>query len=97
PTMDVRLVVKKGAESKRTLRLKSEETIVGRRKDCDLKIRSSEVSRRHCLLCYQDGVLFVEDLDSVNGTYLNGQRVAGREAVRPGDELEIGPIHLVPD
>jgi pSer/pThr/pTyr-binding forkhead associated (FHA) protein len=93
--MDVRLVVRKGADSERVVRLKSEETIVGRRKDCDLKIRSADVSRRHCLLSYQDGVLLVEDLDSVNGTFLNGQRVTGRQAVRPGDELEIGPICFV--
>jgi pSer/pThr/pTyr-binding forkhead associated (FHA) protein len=93
--MDVRLVVKRGGATKRALQLKSEETIVGRRQDCDLKIRSSEVSRRHCLLSYQDGILFVEDLDSVNGTYLNGRRVAGRKAARPGDELEIGPIRFV--
>jgi predicted component of type VI protein secretion system len=93
--MDVRLVVKKGANGKRTMRLKSEETIVGRRQDCDLRIRSSEVSRRHCLLSFQDGVLHVEDLDSVNGTFLNGTRIAGRKVVRPGDRLEIGPIHFV--
>jgi len=93
--MDVRLVVKKGASPGRALRLKSEETIVGRRKDCDLRIRSAEVSRRHCLLSFQDGVLHVEDLDSVNGTFLNKQRVSGRLIARPGDELEIGPIRFV--
>lgn len=93
--MDVRLVVKKGASGKRTMRLKSEETIIGRRQDCDLRIRSSEVSRRHCLLSFQDGVLHVEDLDSVNGTFLNGVRVAGRQVVRPGDRLEIGPIQFL--
>jgi len=92
--MNVRLVVKKGANGKRTMRLKSEETIVGRRPDCDLRIRSSEVSRRHCLLSFQDGVLHVEDLDSVNGTFLNGTRIAGRKVVRPGDRLEIGPIQF---
>jgi len=93
--MDVRLVVRKGASGKRTMRLKSEETIVGRRRDCDLRIRSSEVSRRHCLLSFQDGVLHVEDLDSVNGTYLNGVRVSGRQPVRPGDRLDIGPIQFL--
>src|SRR5437588_2302356 len=93
--MEVNLVVKRGASSKRVMRLKSEETIVGRRKDCDLRIRSAEVSRRHCLLSYQDGILHVEDLDSVNGTFVNHERVTGRQVVRPGDELEIGPIRFV--
>ena len=93
--MDVRLVVKKGASGKRTMRLKSEETIVGRRRDCDLRIRSSEVSRRHCLLSFQDGVVHVEDLDSVNGTFVNGVRVSGRQVVRPGDRLDVGPIQFL--
>src|SRR5437588_3284299 len=92
--MEVNLVVKRGASSKRVMRLKSEETIVGRRKDCDLRIRSAEISRRHCLLSYHDGVLHVEDLDSVNGTYVNGTRVTGRQIVRPGDILEIGPMRF---
>src|SRR5207244_4199000 len=73
----------------------SEETIVGRRRDCDLRIRSSEVSRRHCLLSFQDGVLHVEDLDSVNGTFVNGVRVSGRQVVRPGDRLDVGPIQFL--
>src|SRR5262249_19255414 len=93
--MDVRLVVKKGGATKKALRLKSEETIVGRRQDCDLRIRSSAVSRRHCLLSYHDDVLHVEDLDSVNGTYLNGARVSGRQIVKPGDLLEIGPARFI--
>jgi pSer/pThr/pTyr-binding forkhead associated (FHA) protein len=44
------------------------------------------------LLTIQQGVLAVEDLDSVNGTFLNGTRVVGKQMVRPGDQLEVGPI-----
>lgn len=93
--MEVRLVVQRGATRSRTIRLKSEETIIGRRQDCDLRIKSAEISRRHCLLSIQDGCLFVEDLDSVNGTFVNGERVSGRMAVRPGDELELGPVRFL--
>jgi pSer/pThr/pTyr-binding forkhead associated (FHA) protein len=93
--MEVRLVVDAGGSRKRAVRLKSEETIIGRRHDCDLRIKSSEVSRRHCLLSIQEGYLSVEDLDSVNGTYLNGKRISGRQIVRPGDFLEIGPVRFV--
>jgi pSer/pThr/pTyr-binding forkhead associated (FHA) protein len=90
--MDVRLVVQQGGKQKRALRLRAAETIIGRRADCDLKIKSSEVSRRHCLLTIQQGFVTVEDLDSVNGTFLNGQRVSGKQKVRPGDQLEVGPV-----
>jgi hypothetical protein len=44
------------------------------------------------MLIVQDGYLTVEDLDSVNGTLLNGQRTTGRQIVRPGDRLAIGPL-----
>jgi hypothetical protein len=39
--------------------------------------------------------LTVEDLNSSNGTFLNGERVLGSEAVRPGDHLQVGPLTFV--
>ena len=91
--MDVRLVVKKGASGKRTMRLKSEETIVGRRRDCDLRISSSEVSRRHCLFEFTGGRWHVTDLGSLNGVYVNGQRVT-HAILAEGDVLRIGGVNL---
>ena len=94
--MDVNLVMEPGTPRSRSIRLRSEQTVVGRRRDCGIRVVSREVSRRHCLLSYQNGYLSVEDLDSINGTYVNGQRIAARQMVRPGDRLEIGPaIFLV--
>jgi predicted component of type VI protein secretion system len=92
--MDVRLVLEKGKSRARLVHLRSEETIIGRRHDCDLRILSSQVSRRHCLLSIHDGYLTVEDLDSVNGTLVNGKRVAGKQPLRPGDRLEVGPLRF---
>lgn len=91
-TVDVKLVVKKGPTTTRTVQLQAEETFIGRHSDCSLRIPSAEVSRRHCLLSFHDGYLSVEDLDSVNGTFLNGERVTGKQPVRPGDLLGIGPV-----
>src|SRR5712691_8213577 len=90
--MNVILEVKRGSKKKRSLRLRSEETIVGRQSGCDLRIPSSSVSRRHCRLSFRDGYLTVEDLESSNGTYVNGEKVKGQHVVRPGDQLEIGPL-----
>jgi pSer/pThr/pTyr-binding forkhead associated (FHA) protein len=69
--------------------------IVGRRKGCGLRIPSAEVSRTHCKLSTTEGYLTVEDLDSANGTLLNGEPVTGKEIVRPGDRLQIGPATFV--
>jgi predicted component of type VI protein secretion system len=59
-----------------------------------LRIKSAEISRRHCLLSIHDGYVSIEDLDSVNGTFLNGRRVVGKQTVRPGDSLEVGPLRF---
>ncbi len=93
--MDVRLVVEKGSSKSKVLRLKSVETLIGRRQDCDLRIPSADVSRRHCLLRIIEGAVQVEDLDSVNGTFINGRRVSGRQIIRPGDNLQVGPVSFI--
>src|SRR5438105_4953682 len=93
--MDVRLVVDKGSTKQRTWELHHKETVIGRRRDCDLRILSAEVSRRHCVLIIDDGYVNLEDLDSINGTFINGSRVVGKQVVRPGDHLEIGPLEFI--
>ncbi|MBL8851677.1 MAG: FHA domain-containing protein [Planctomycetaceae bacterium] len=75
-------------------------TIVGRRRsDCDMVINHHGVSKLHCAIAKTDGLLFVRDLGSTNGTKVNGQRVM-RGALLPGDELAFGNtkfrVHLGP-
>jgi pSer/pThr/pTyr-binding forkhead associated (FHA) protein len=93
--MDVRLVFKKSHSASQVLTLPRDETLVGRQSGCDIRIPSSEVSRRHCMLRKENGVLTVEDLQSVNGTYLNGQPVVTKKVARPGDRLQIGPATFI--
>src|SRR5258708_662302 len=92
--MCVKLVVEKseGHASNAAVDLTADETVVGRHRDCGLRIPSAEVSRRHCILRVSDGVLRIEDLDSLNGCYVNGERVGGIRELHPGDRLEIGPV-----
>jgi predicted component of type VI protein secretion system len=91
--MDVKLFVEKGNTQIRVIRLRTPETLVGRSSACQVCIKAAQVSRRHCLLSYQDGRLTVQDLGGVNGTYLNGRRLAAdAEVVEPGDHLGIGPL-----
>jgi pSer/pThr/pTyr-binding forkhead associated (FHA) protein len=90
--MDVKLIITEGARRAGIIALRSEETIIGRMRGCDLRIPSSEVSRRHCRLSFRDGCLMLEDLASANGSFLNGVAVAGQQLVRPGDLLRVGPV-----
>jgi pSer/pThr/pTyr-binding forkhead associated (FHA) protein len=90
--MDVKLVITSGSRKKQVVRLRGDETIVGRQHGCDLRIPSPDVSRRHCRLAIRGDCLVVEDLASSNGSFINGVRIEGEELLRPGDVLAVGPI-----
>lgn len=90
--MDVRLVVEQGRRRLRVVRLRGPATRIGRARGSGVRIPSAEVSRQHCVLRVEDGLVTVEDLDSVNGTFLNGEAVVGCQVVRPGDRLNVGPV-----
>jgi predicted component of type VI protein secretion system len=90
--MDVKLFVTRGSKKSKVFELRSEETIIGRQRGCDLRIPSSRVSRRHCRLSFRDDCVMVEDLASANGSFLNGVAIDDQEIARPGDLLEIGPV-----
>ena len=92
--MNVELIVSKDGGRTKKLQLHHETTVVGRRRDCNICIPSSEVSRRHCMLRFHDGYLTVEDLKSINGTLLNDQKIEDKTVVYPGDRLTIGPVHF---
>jgi FHA domain len=66
-----------------------EELVIGRHPSCDLVLGDETVSRRHAQLTFRDGGWILRDLDSTNGTRLNGQSV-GRCRLHPGDQLGLG-------
>jgi putative nucleotidyltransferase with HDIG domain len=59
-----------------------------------IKLEHTAVSRFHCVIATQGGDYHVEDLDSTNGTYLNGRRVS-RHTLNPGDELIVANVGMV--
>lgn len=67
---------------------------VGRHPRAHLKIDGDNISRNHCRLVPEDGQLFVEDLGSSNGTFVNRLRVKGRMAVESTDAIHIGNYTL---
>jgi len=93
--MNVRLVLERKRKRVWTMQMRGTEATLGRALGSTVRIPSSEVSRLHCRLRIDDGVVTVEDLESVNGTYLNGERVQAVEIVRPGDRLMVGPATFV--
>ena len=70
-----------------------EELLVGRSRRCDVVITDESVSRMHARLRCRDGRWVLLDLESTNGTEVNGRRV-GRCELRPGDVLSLGGAGL---
>lgn len=76
-------------------------TVIGRNaKLCDLVINQTNISKQHCMLVKTDGLIYMRDLGSTNGTRVNGQRVV-RGALLPGDLISFSSVayrvHLGPD
>lgn len=92
--MDFQLLIVRGRGASTTIKLADGVTTVGRQDDCQLRIKSSQVSRRHCEIFEKKGLLLVKDLGSSNGTFVNGKKIQDQRVLEPGDELTIGQILL---
>ncbi len=73
-----------------------DELLVGRHDRCDVVVTHPSVSRRHARLTFRDGCWVLRDLDSTNGTRVNGKRVV-RCRLEPGDRLMLGSADLLVD
>jgi pSer/pThr/pTyr-binding forkhead associated (FHA) protein len=81
----------------REILIQSEEFLIGRGADCNLRLRVAAVSRHHCLLRFRGREASLADLGSSNGTFLNGKRVRSQTAVKSGDEIRLGASRFVVD
>lgn len=93
--MIVRLVLMRKRKRVWTAQLRQTESTLGRAQGCTIRIPSAQVSRLHCRLRIENGVVTAEDLESVNGTFVNGKRIRDPEVVHPGDRLGVGPVTFV--
>jgi pSer/pThr/pTyr-binding forkhead associated (FHA) protein len=64
--------------------------VIGRSRDCGLPLASQDASRRHAAVTFDGARSVVSDLGSTNGTFVNGEPLAGPRELRPGDRIEIG-------
>jgi pSer/pThr/pTyr-binding forkhead associated (FHA) protein len=86
-------VVEPAAEKGRTYDL-SDEVTVGRASGCQVALTDPTVSQLHARIFRRDGKLFVEDLGSSNGTFLNRKKIGAPTALRRGDRLAFGSTIL---
>ena len=88
------LVVRSGGgRAGETFHPMGERTTIGRSPDCDVFLDDVTVSRKHAVLVGEGERFHVEDLGSLNGTFLNRKRIE-KAPVEDGDELQIGKYRL---
>jgi hypothetical protein len=88
--MDVRLTTVSGAKPV-TIALRL-PTVIGRGDEAKIRLRQSQVSRKHCAIYEENQQLLVRDLGSSNGTFLNGRKIARICELSPGDQLKVGLV-----
>src|SRR4051812_48462348 len=94
-TVGVLLVTGLPGAADRPLAVVDQQVVAGREDDCDVILTSPRVSRRHARIWAAQGERFgVEDLGSLNGTYVNRHRVAGSAMLADGDRLTLADVEL---
>ena len=88
--MDAKLVIVGGRANRREVVLVL-PTIIGRSHEATLTIGHPQISRKHCMIFEADGLLFVRDLGSTNGTFFDGKRVL-EAALLPDQTFTVGPL-----
>ncbi len=92
--MEVSLKVTAGKNAGQEIRITGPKFYIGRADDCQLRPGSDLISRHHCVLIVEEGFVSIRDFGSKNGTFINGQRVAGECEIKPGDMLTVGHLEF---
>ena len=73
-----------------SLPFRNSEAVIGRAEGCDLPLNLPMISSHHARVYRAGDSILIEDLDSANGTFLNGRRIEGSAIIRPGDLVSLG-------
>lgn len=84
------LVMRSGPNPGKAFSLTEKEMFIGRDISNDIVISDAEVSRKHARIALEAGGYILEDLGSTNGTFINGLRLMGPHALRPGEVIMLG-------
>ena len=90
----MKLVIEDEAGTRSSVPFAAEAIVIGRAPEVTFRVDDRNVSRRHARFVLQNGSVFVEDLGSLTGTRVNGERISGRRKVREGDLVQIGDYDL---
>src|SRR5215208_2200578 len=84
------LIMRSGPTPGAAFTLEGDQITIGRDSVNEVVINDAEISRRHARLTFQGGKYVLEDLGSTNGTFVNGQRLAGPRVLKSGEVVSFG-------
>jgi two-component system, cell cycle response regulator len=93
-TLSAYLIVLQGASVGAMFKLDGPESTIGRGSSSQVRLQDDGISRRHARIVRIGSDVYVEDLESANGTIVNGERVA-RAALKDGDKIRIGSTTIL--
>ena len=89
-----KLVVLSAGMTGRTHELKVDKTTIGRVEDNTFQIAEPSVSSNHCEILLRGSDVVIHDLNSTNGTFINGEKVTADTVLKPNQILRLGQIEL---
>ena len=69
-----------------------DDVVLGRGEECDYILDERQVSRQHIRIYKQSDLYYIQDLESKNGTWVNGQQLKGSRELRDGDEIRVALV-----
>ncbi|QGJ70207.1 Hypothetical protein PBC10988_19010 [Planctomycetales bacterium 10988] len=89
------LDILKGPDANRRIAVNANPFLFGRAEDCHLRLAHDSVSRQHCQIEFTGGVAVIQDLESTNGTLVNGRLLQDFHPVCDEDLITIGPWEIM--
>ncbi len=89
------LIVISGPHVGKMFKVEDDQSTVGRSSKADMYVNDVGISRKHAKLLTWGDDVFIEDLQSANGTYLNGTRISRRQQLQDGDKITLGSTTIL--
>ncbi len=84
------LTIRRGPDAGKVYELDKAVITIGRSSENDIVVNDTDVSRQHCQLLRKESDYEIRDLDSTNGTFIDGQRVFANRLIQDGQRIELG-------
>lgn len=93
--MKLSLKVAQGVHEGKLIPVPLAQFLIGREESCQLRPASPAVSKRHCAIQIRSNKVYVRDIGSTNGTFINDQQITQEVEVQHGDRLKVGPLEFI--